>query len=242
MTRRGAIVATTPATAALPDAPEGARPGRRFAPDEWQQRAEFHLASLEQRELERLQSKEELEKTVNAEVALSPVAGASVIVGAFNALAAEGRSVSPATLMSQIELLAARVNAGDLRDMESLLVSQATALNALFTNLACRAATAPKACERDALLGLALKVQSACRNTVAAIGDLKTPKQVVFARQANIGHGPQQVVNHLGAEPARAHHEPDGDTIDGAQATRLRPTSRARKDSKRRDQTIRGES
>jgi hypothetical protein len=98
---------------------------------------------------------------------------------------------------------AERVNRGDLGDAEALLMAQAVTLNALFTHLAHRAQINMgeylDAAER--YMRLALKAQTQCRATLETLAAIKNPP-TVFARQANIAHGPQQVNN--GVSLARA--------------------------------------
>ena len=58
---------------------------------------------------------------------------------------------------------------------------------------------------------LALKAQGQCRATLETLAAIKNPP-VVFARQANIAHGPQQVNNGVAPErakgaPAHAHEQ-----------------------------------
>ena len=83
------------------------------------------------------------------------------------------------------------------------MTSQAVALNAIFTNLALRAhlniGEHWDAAER--YMRLALKAQGQCRTTLETLATIKNPP-TVFARQANIAHGPQQVNN--GVSLARA--------------------------------------
>lgn len=102
------------------------------------------------------------------------------------------------------------VQGGDLAGAETMLTAQASALNAIFSELAQRAALNMgeylDATER--YLRLALKAQSQCRATLETLAAIKNPP-VVFARQANINNGGQQQVNNGGAQavakdPARA--------------------------------------
>ncbi len=44
-------------------------------------------------------------------------------------------------------------------------------------------------------MGLALKAQAQSRATLQALTELKYPRQAIYAGQANIAHGPQQVNN-----------------------------------------------
>lgn len=96
------------------------------------------------------------------------------------------------------------VNAGDMAGLERMLVGQTVALNAIFGELARRAALnlgehLPAA---EIYLKLALKAQSQSRATAETLAAIKQGP-VVIARQANINNGGQQQVNN-GPTPARA--------------------------------------
>lgn len=89
-----------------------------------------------------------------------------------------------------------QINANDFRQQEQMLNAQANALNAIFAELCRRAAlnmgTNLEATER--YLRLAFKAQGQCRTTVETLATIKNPP-VVYAKQTNIAHGPQQVNN-----------------------------------------------
>lgn len=87
------------------------------------------------------------------------------------------------------------VNSGDLDTLAAMLISQATALQTIFTSLARRAANQEHMRQYETFLMLALKAQSQSRATISALVDLKYPRQAMFVKQANIAHGPQQVSN-----------------------------------------------
>ena len=95
------------------------------------------------------------------------------------------------------------VQGGDLSGAEAMLFSQATALNTIFNDLAMRSEIQSQMPHLDTLLRLALKAQNQSRMTLETLATIKNPP-VVFARQANISHGPQQVNN--GAAPGAATH------------------------------------
>jgi hypothetical protein len=87
-----------------------------------------------------------------------------------------------------------------------MLISQAHSLDVIFAKLALDASINLQSNMHMAeiLLRLALKAQSQCRTTIETLAAIKNPP-VVFARQANISHGHQQV-NNDGAgssKPAR---------------------------------------
>ncbi len=97
--------------------------------------------------------------------------------------------------------------AGDMKRAEAMLYGQASALQAIFTNLARRAHSQEYLKQMETFLRLALKAQSQCRATLETLATIKAGP-VIFARQANIAHGPQQVNNGVAANnaqtPARA--------------------------------------
>lgn len=103
-----------------------------------------------------------------------------------------------------------RVNDNDLAAPEQMLMAQAVSLNAIFAEMSRRAAMnmGSHLEPMERYLRLALKAQGQCRATVETLAAIKNPP-VVFAKQANIAHGPQQVNNGVAANfetstPARA--------------------------------------
>jgi hypothetical protein len=80
------------------------------------------------------------------------------------------------------------------REFEARVRIAAQSSNALI-----RAAAARLADQIDRFTRLALKAQGQCRATIETLALMKNPP-TVFARQANIAHGPQQVNN--GARPS----------------------------------------
>lgn len=101
-----------------------------------------------------------------------------------------------------------RVNANDLTAAEQMLAAQAIALNAIFGEMARRAAMnmGEYIDATDRYMRLALKAQGQCRATVETLAAIKNPP--VFAKQANIANGPQQVNNSASFDSSthgRAH-------------------------------------
>jgi hypothetical protein len=91
------------------------------------------------------------------------------------------------------------VQRGDMTRPEAMLVAQAHALNCLFTSLSLRS---EGNLNKDFLeageryMRLALKAQSQCRATLETLAAIKNPP-VVYARQANVTSGPQQINNGM---------------------------------------------
>jgi hypothetical protein len=94
-----------------------------------------------------------------------------------------------------------RVQKNDMADVEAMLTSQAMALNAMFGDLSRRsAANLNDGSYFDAgerYFKMALKAQNQCRMTLETLSAIKNPP-VVYAKQANIAHGLQQVNNGTG--------------------------------------------
>lgn len=102
---------------------------------------------------------------------------------------------------------------GDMSRPEALLMAQAMTLDTMFNNLAQRAAKniGVHLPATEAYMRMALRAQAQCAATIRVLGELKSPKQVAFIKQANVAHGHQQVNNgapaEAAADAARAHEE-----------------------------------
>ena len=120
-----------------------------------------------------------------------PEVGAAATIQTFDA-----DNLDVNALVRELSTQSDRVARGDLSRAEGMLIAQAHTLDQLFGYLARRAHRNldeyPDAAEK--YLRLAFKAQSQCRATLESLGALKNPP-VVYARQANIAHGPQQVNN-----------------------------------------------
>ena len=86
---------------------------------------------------------------------------------------------------------------GDLTRAETMLTAQAHALDTIFNKLAqISAANLPGHLEEfETFMKLALRAQAQCRATWETLATIKNPPLVGYARQTNIAHGPQQVIN-----------------------------------------------
>lgn len=86
-------------------------------------------------------------------------------------------------------------------------MTQAHTLDAIFNELARRAALnmGEYINATDRYLRLALKAQNQCRATLETLAAIKNPP-VIYAKQANIANGPQQVNNGTMPAPAGVGH------------------------------------
>ena len=92
------------------------------------------------------------------------------------------------------------VQKGDFRAAEAMLMNQATALQSLFVKLTETGLQANLLRQQETALRLALKAQSQCRATLETLANIKNPP-VVYAKQANVTTGPQQINNGPQAAP-----------------------------------------
>jgi hypothetical protein len=117
-------------------------------------------------------------------------------------------------LTSAVDVLkekASAVVSGNLSGIETSLVAQAVALDAIFNALALRSVAIidRQLHTGETYLRLALKAQSQCRATLQTLAEIKNPP-TVFARQANIANGPQQVNNEVTPLSSRARENEIG--------------------------------
>jgi hypothetical protein len=131
-------------------------------------------------------------EAASAELAIEGLAGNTVI--AWKWYRCMFGDIDLTECQNSVVAMVDRVNRGNLGDAEAMLIRQAVALNAMFTNLANTAMHAKHQATLEHSMKCALKAQSQCRATLETLAAIKNPP-VVFARQANIANGPQQVNN-----------------------------------------------
>jgi len=135
-----------------------------------------------------------------AELATTPSINAAAIMESY------GKTFGEQKIADLVDLL--RDSMGDLKNnnltrCENMLLAQAYALQAMFTNLSRRAIAQEYLKNLDVYLRFAFKAQNQCRMTLETLANIKNPP-VVYAKQANIAHGHQQVNN---AAPPATHAE-----------------------------------
>ncbi len=137
-----------------------------------------------------------------AKLVTSPELAAYRAISASEAKTVLGDEIDVPTLLEHLRNQAAAVNRGDLSQAEAMLMNQATALQSLFARLAERGMGCDHAPAFEANMRMALRAQSQCRATIETLATIKNPP-IVYARQANVTTGPQQINNGM-ATPARA--------------------------------------
>jgi hypothetical protein len=142
---------------------------------------------------------DEARSALRATVALDPSINAASVVIEYSRQFGEQDFVALAsTLRTSVEA----VSASGTRPTEEMLLAQAHALQAIFTDLARRASVKIDPKHTEGYLRMALKAQNQCRMTLETLATIRNPP-LVIARQANINNGGQQQVNNVG-QPVRS--------------------------------------
>jgi hypothetical protein len=110
------------------------------------------------------------------------------------------------TLLEHLRAEAKAVQDGSLAQAEAMLANQAVALQSLFARLVERGMGNDTVPAFEANMRFALRAQSQCRATLETLALVRNGP-AVYARQANIAHGPQQVNNGMQGA-ARAGENP----------------------------------
>jgi len=130
-----------------------------------------------------------------------------------------------------------KLESGNLADCEAMLLGQAHALQAIFVNLSRRAIKQEYLRQWEAYIRVALKAQSQCRVTLETLANIKNPP-TVFARQANIAHGPQQVNNGEPVVGSRAGKPENPQNEQSGASNELLPDGRASQAASRVDKAV----
>lgn len=129
-----------------------------------------------------------------ASVICGPDLAAYRVISAVGGLGAFAQEWDVPTLMAHLRDQAGAVQGGDLSQAEAMLMNQATALQNLFARLVERGMGQNTLPVLESFMKLALRAQNQCRATLETLSAIKNPP-VIFAKQANIANGPQQVNN-----------------------------------------------
>ena len=121
---------------------------------------------------------------------------------------AKWKAISVGNVEDSIQEMIDAVRDGDLSGLEAMLVSQAIATQTMFVTLASRAQSQKSRENLNAFTVLALKAQAQSRATIQALTEIKFPRSTIFAKQANVTTGNQQINNGIDPRsPAPAREE-----------------------------------
>lgn len=130
-------------------------------------------------------------------MAVSSSANAAAVVDSFAKAAFGEQDINE--LVSLLSKSMTDLNGGKMNRVENMLLGQAHALQSIFVSLARRASRQEYLKQYETYLRLSLKAQSQCRATLETLAAIKNPP-IVYARQANIANGPQQVNNGVSGQ------------------------------------------
>lgn len=125
------------------------------------------------------------------------------VAAAHSMTSVNGEKANTIDAAAAIEQIAARVQDGDLTDLEAILVGQAVSLNVMAMDLITRARKAGTADAINTLAAAGMRAVAHSRAAIDSIGNLKNPRTATFIKQANVAHGAQQINNTDGAQPSR---------------------------------------
>jgi len=138
--------------------------------------------------------------TAEAKMALRPSVNAAWVINTYDPMF---KNLNIGSLIDELGSSITEVIDGKMKKCEAMLLSQAYALQSIFTGLSQKAVEQSQLRHYSALLKLALKAQNQCRTTLETLANLKKPP-AIFANQANIAQGHQQVNNTVQL-PAQAN-------------------------------------
>jgi hypothetical protein len=145
---------------------------------------------------------EEVIASKYASMVASPELAAYRVINGAEIKSGIGDALDVPALMDQLREQAAAVRGGNMGNPEAMLMNQATALQSLFARLAERGMGCENAVAFETNMRIALRAQSQCRATLETLAAIKNPP-IVYARQANVTTGPQQINNGT-VQPMRA--------------------------------------
>ena len=149
-----------------------------------------------------------------AKLATSPELAAYRVINASEAKSGIGEQIDVPTLLDQLRTQAIAINRGEMEQAEAMLMNQATALQSLFARLTERGMSCDHIAGFEANMRMALRAQSQCRATLETLAAIKNPP-IVYARQANVTTGPQQINNGTVATPRARENENQQNKLSG---------------------------
>jgi hypothetical protein len=155
------------------------------------------------------------QEALSAEIAYDPAARS--LAGARGFIKGTMGEQALTESLEALNVQVKEVQSGNLSGAEKTLVAQANTLDAIFNELARRAALnmGEYLNATEMYLRLALKAQSQCRATLETLTAIKNPP-IVYARQANVTTGPQQVNNGMPIPSrARENEKPQNELYGG---------------------------
>lgn len=153
-----------------------------------------------------------------ARLMASPEAAAARAIAATEGARGMGEDLDVPELVDCLREQAAAMNGGNMAHLEAMLANQATTLQSLFARTIERGMASDMLTQYEAHMKIALRAQAQCVRTLETLAAIRNPP-VIFAKQANISAGPQQVNNGTRAqenpiEQTKVLEAQDGERLD----------------------------
>lgn len=145
---------------------------------------------------------------MRVKASLSPSVGAARVVQQTTHQLSE---LDLTTISWYFKNAAQEAAAGDLNNLQQMLAVQARTLDLIYNDFAIRAGMCAGLDAKEQCMRLAMKAQSQCRTTVESLAVIQQGP-TIFAKQANIAHGHQQVNNGVAAPAAIEPRAPEEKT------------------------------
>jgi hypothetical protein len=142
-----------------------------------------------------------------AKLVTSPELAAFRVMNAAEQNSGIEKNIDVPTLMETLRDQVNAVSNQDLAQAEGMLLNQATALQSLFARLTEKAFSSEHLSQFNDFMRVALRAQNQCRATLETLSAIRNPP-IVYARQANVTTGPQQINNGGPSSHAREIQNP----------------------------------
>jgi hypothetical protein len=185
------------------------RPGKPEAKDPKAQNHAFKIEAKDEAEV----------KQALARALASPVVNAANSIASFNG---NHDYLDVTALANELVAQCDVVKSGDLSRVEAMLLSQAHALQAIFTNCAWRMSKAEYLSQHQSYGLLALKAQNQCRATLATLAEIKNPNRATFIKNTATN---QQV--NVGASAPKISDDPPNELLEAKPHERLDTTTQS---------------
>lgn len=141
-----------------------------------------------------------------ARAVISPELATSRIITATEHKSGISEHLDLTTLVAELKEHTKAASSNDLSHPEKMLANQAIALQSLFARLVERGMSCDTINPFESNMRMALRAQSQCRATLETLAAIKNPP-IVYAKQANVTTGPQQINNGTNVPSARAEKQ-----------------------------------
>jgi hypothetical protein len=166
-----------------------------------------------------------------ARLASISTVAATRVIAAAEGKAGMGELLDIPALIKLMREQATAVQGGNLAEAEAMLINQATALQAIFVRLIEKGMAQDQLLQYETHMRLALRAQSQCRATIEALAAIKNPP-VIYAKQANVTSGPQQINNGTAAPSQARQIESEQTQLSGGNHELLQDTRASGKASR----------